>query len=97
MNEIIRNTTPVQYELLSKDCENNGLNLNASNTILEKVNEVVYLGSMFSRGIYEMDAKRRIAAGNWVNGALAALMKRRSVSTAACLAVSNAVLVTWVF
>ena len=39
------------------------------------MNEVVYLGSMFSRdGRYEMDVERRIAAGNRVNGALAALM-----------------------
>ena len=42
---------------------------------LEQVNEVVYLGSIFSRGgRYEMDAKRRIAA---VNSALAALMRRQ--------------------
>ena len=47
--------------------------------ILEQVNEVVYLGSMFSRdGRY---------------GALAALMRRQNVSTAARLAVHNAVLV----
>ena len=37
--------------------------------------------------------ERRIAAGNRVTGALAALMRRRKVSTAACLAVHNAVLV----
>ena len=44
---------------------------------LEQVNEVVYLGSMFSRdGRYEMYVERRIAAGNRVNGALAALMRR---------------------
>ena len=54
---------------------------------------MVYLGSMLSRdGIYEMDAVRRIAAGNRVNGALAALMRRRNVTTAAGLAVRNAVL-----
>ena len=40
-----------------------------------------------------MDVERRIAAGNKVNGALAALMRRRNVSTAAPLAVHNAVLV----
>ena len=52
------------------------------------MNEVVYLGSMFSRdGRYDMDAERRIAAGNKINGALAALMRRRNVSTAARLAV----------
>ena len=62
--------------------------------ILEQVNEVVYLGSMFSRdGRYEMDVERRFAAGNRVNGALAALMRRQNVSTAARLAVYNAVLV----
>ena len=53
-----------------------------------------HLGSMFSRdGGHEIDAKRRIAAGNRVKGALAALMGRRNVSTAARLAVRNAVLV----
>ena len=57
--------------------------------ILEQVNEVVYLGSMFSRhGRYKMDA-----AGNRENGALAALMRRRNVSTAARFAVHNAMLV----
>ena len=40
-----------------------------------------------------MDVERRIAAGNKVNGALAALMRRRNVSTDARLAVHNAVLV----
>ena len=60
----------------------------------EQANEVVYLGSMFSRDArYEMEVERRIAAGNRVNGALAALMRRRNVSTAARLAVHNAVLV----
>ena len=48
---------------------------------------------MFSRdGRYEIDVERGIAAGNRVNGALTALMRRR-ISTAACLAVHNAVLV----
>ena len=41
----------------------------------------------------EMDVERRIAAGNKFNGVLAALMRRRNVSTAARLAVHNAVLV----
>ena len=58
------------------------------------MNEVVYLGNMFIRGgTYEVDVERRIAAGNRVNGTLYALMGRRSVSTAAHLAVHNAVLV----
>ena len=49
---------------------------------------------MFSRdGRYEVDVKRRIAAENKINGALATLMRRRYVSTAARLAVHNAVLV----
>ena len=55
------------------------------------MNEVVYLGSMFSRdGRYEMDVERRIAVGNRVNEALAALMRRRNVSKAARLAVHYA-------
>ena len=59
------------------------------------MNEVVHLGSMFSRdGIYERDMERRIATGNRGNGAaLAALMRLRNVSTAARLSVNNAVLV----
>ena len=53
-----------------------------------------YLGSIFSRdGGHEIDAKRRIAAGNRVKGALAALMGRRNVSTSARMAVHNAVLI----
>ena len=64
--------------------------------ILEQVNvcEVVYLGSMFSRDErYEMNVERRIATGNRVNGAIAALMRRRNVSTAAHLVVYNAMIV----
>ena len=40
-----------------------------------------------------MDVGRRIAAGKRVNKTLAALMRRRNVSTAARLAVHNTVLV----
>ena len=48
--------------------------------ILELVNEVVYLGIMFSRDKrYEMDVERRIAAGTRVSGALAALRRTCSV------------------
>ena len=47
---------------------------------------------MFARdGLLEMDVERRIAAGNTVNGALAALMRRRNVSIDARLAVHDAV------
>ena len=47
---------------------------------------------MLSRdGRYEMDVERRITAGNRVNGTLIALMRRRNVSTAAQMAVHNAV------
>ena len=50
---------------------------------------------MFSRdGKYEMDVERRIAAGNRVNGALAAFMRRRNISTVGRLVIHNAVLVT---
>ena len=44
-------------------------------------------------GRYKMNVERRIAAGNRVNGALAALMRRQNVTIAARLAVHNAVLV----
>ena len=62
--------------------------------ILEQVTLVVYLGNIFcGDGGYEIDVERRIAAGNRVNRALAALMRRRNISTTALLAVHNAVLV----
>ena len=68
---------------------------NVNSKILEHVNEVVYLGSMFSRnGRHEMDAERLIAAGNRVNGAFTALTRRRNVSTSTRLALHNSVLVT---
>ena len=52
---------------------------------------------MFSRdGRYDMGVERRIAAGNRVNGALAASIRRPNVSTAARLAVHNAVLTRYV-
>ena len=55
---------------------------------------MVYLGSMFSRdGRYEMDVERRISADNKINVALAVLMRQRNVSTAARLAIHNAMLV----
>ena len=45
--------------------------------ILEQMNEVVYLVSLFSRdGRYRIDAERRIVVGNRVNCALTALMRR---------------------
>ena len=56
---------------------------------------MVYLGIMFSGdGQYGMVVERRISDGNRVNGAVAALMRRRNVSSAARLAVHNAVLVS---
>ena len=62
--------------------------ISVNGKILKQVNEVVYLGSMFSRhGRYDT------RSGNRVNGALAALMRWRNVSTAALLAVYNVVLV----
>ena len=47
---------------------------------MKKGRFVVYLGSIVVysvNGIYEMGAERRIAAGNRVNGVLAALMRRK--------------------
>ncbi|CAK1596166.1 unnamed protein product [Parnassius mnemosyne] len=61
---------------------------------LEQVNEIVYLGSAFSRdGRCDLDVDRRVAAGNKVNGALTALVKRQGVAKSARLAIHNAVLV----
>ena len=53
----------------------------------------VYAKALARSGRHDMDVERRIAAANTVNDALAALMRRRNVSTAARLAVHNAVLV----
>ena len=62
----------------------NNLIYNTNYEIFERVEEMER---------YEMDVERRIAAGNRTNRALAALMRRRNVSTAVRLAVHNAVLV----
>ena len=60
----------------------NGWKISVKRKTLEQVNEVVYLGNMFSRDHwYEIDVERRIAAGNMVNGTLTALMRRPNVST----------------
>ena len=80
--------------IFERDEERTEFKISVNSKILEQVNEVVYLGSMFSRdGRYEMNAERRIAAGKKVNGVLAALTSRGNVSTAARLAIHNAVLV----
>ena len=51
--------------------------ISVNGKILEQVNKVVYLGSMFSRDErYEMGVKGRISAGNKIKGALAPLMRR---------------------
>ena len=79
-----------RFWFFKRDEERTECNISVNGKILEQVNEVVYLGNMFSRvERYEMDVERRIAAGNKVNGALAALMRRRNVSTAARLAVHS--------
>ena len=68
--------------IFERDEERTECKISVNGMILEQMNEVVYLGSMFSRdGRYEMDVERRIAAGNRVNGALAALMRRRPSKT----------------
>ena len=93
-NGLSLNANKTKVLILERDEERTECKISVNGKILEQVNEVVYLGIMFSRdGRYEMDVERRIAAGNKVNGALAALMRRRNVSTAAHLAVPNAVLV----
>ena len=49
------------------------LEFSVSDKILEQVNEVVYLGNMFSRdGRHEIDAKNHFVSGNKVNSALTA-------------------------
>ena len=80
--------------VLERDEARTECKISVNGKILIQVNEVVYLGSMFSRdGRYEIDVGRRIAAGYRINGAFAALMRRRNDSTAARLVVHNAVLV----
>ena len=88
------NANKTKVLIFETDKERTECKIRVNGKILEPVNEVVYLRSMFSRdGRYEMDVEWRIAAGNKVKGAVAALMRRRNVSTAARLAVHNAVLV----
>ena len=73
--------------VFKKYIERTECKISVNSKILAQMNEVVYVGSIFSReGGYEMDVERRIAAGNKVNEPLAALMRRRNVSTAARLA-----------
>ena len=83
----------IKVLVFERDEERTVFMISVNGKILEQVNNVVYLGSMFSRdGRFEMDVEGRIAAGNKVNGALAALTRRRYVSTGARFAVHNAVL-----
>ena len=71
------NTTKTKFLVFEERME---CNIRVNGKILEQFNEVVYLGTMFSRdGRYEMDAERRIVAGNRVNGALPALMRHNAV------------------
>ena len=52
--------------------------ISVNGKILGQVNEMVYLGSMFSRdGRYDMDAEKHIAANNRINDVLAGLDRRR--------------------
>ena len=56
-------------EFFERDEERMECKISVNGKILEQVNEVIYLGSVFSRdGRYEMDEKRRIAAGKpWLH------------------------------
>ena len=93
-NSLSLNANKTKVLIFERDEERTKCKISVTGKILEQVKEVVYLGSMFSRdGRYEMDVERRIAADNRVNGALAVLMRWRNVTTAARLAVYNAVLV----
>ena len=51
--------------VFKKNEEKTECKISVNGKILEQVNEMIYLGTMFSRdGSYEMDVERRIAAGN---------------------------------
>ena len=51
--------------LFERNEERTTCKISVNGKILEQVNEVVYLGSMFYRdGRYEMNVKRRIATGS---------------------------------
>ena len=70
------NTNRAKVLVFKWDEERMKCKISVNGKILKQVNEVVYLRCMFGRdGRYEMDMERPIAAGNRVNGALAALMR----------------------
>ena len=63
------NIIKINIFFFEKDTETMECKISANGKILEQVNKVVHLGSMFSRdGRYEKDVERRIAASNRVNG-----------------------------
>ena len=74
-NGLSLNASKIKVLIFEKNEERTKCKMSLNGKILEEVNEVVYLGSMFSRGERdELDAGRHIATLNRVNGALAALM-----------------------
>ena len=64
-NGLSLNANNTKVLIFERDEEMTECKISVNGKILEQVNEVVYLGSMFSRDERcEMDVKRRIAAGN---------------------------------
>ena len=76
-NGLSMNTSKTEVLVFKRNEEKTKCKISINGKILEQVIKVVYLGSMFSSdGRYEMDVKNLVAAGNRVDGALAALIKR---------------------
>ena len=83
---LIKNVSKAKILIFERNEEKMECKISVNGKI-EQVNEVIYLGSIFSRdGRYEKDVEMRIAVINRVSrqqGVLAALMRRRHVSTTA--------------
>ena len=80
-NGLSLNTSKTKVLVFERNEEKTKCKISVKGKILEQVNEVVYLVSIFSRDEkYEIDAKRHIAACNRAYDAFAALMRRRKHS-----------------
>ena len=88
------NVEKTKVLVFERNDERTKCEINVNEKILEQLNEIVYLGSMFARdGKCDTDVERRVTAGSKVNGALAGLLESQSITRKARLAVHNAVLV----
>lgn len=87
------NVAKTKVMVIEKDDEMTECKKDINGETVEQVSEFVYLGSVFTRdGKIEKDVKRRVNAGNQINGALHSFVSRKGISQKARLAVHNGVL-----